>query len=449
MESKNTLIQSTAGAVPVRNEKGELRMEKVKVTRYVSGKRPAYAQEESSSDSNEESEEEEEEKQTINNIDIETAQERLNRQRLLYSESESEEEEEEEEEEGVGGVSGEEGDDEEVELIQRKAMKEHLEERQLILLESDDEEKDDDDDDDDDEAIDRRRELMRERAKLRTQEELLADGPEEDEQEIIKKEESEESSEYEDYSDSDNEQDLRLKPVFVRKTDRVTIKDERALEQEDKRKEKERKVMEEKRKKESNRLLQQAITEDLQQEQGVDRLEEVVNTDNENEEEEYEAWKIRELQRIKRDREELEQQRKEREEMERVRNMSEEQRLSWLKSNPKTITNSQVKGNYKFLQKYYHRGVFYLDEEDEVFKRNFAEPTLEDHFDKSILPQVMQVKNFGMAGRTKYTHLVDQDTTTLDNPWTEVTPINLKFQSKGGGVSENFHKPTRKKQRTE
>ena len=51
-------------------------MEKVKVTRYVSGKRPAYAQEESSSDSNEESEGGEEEKQTINNIDIETAQER-------------------------------------------------------------------------------------------------------------------------------------------------------------------------------------------------------------------------------------------------------------------------------------------------------------------------------------------------------------------------------------
>lgn len=61
----------------------------------------------------------------------------------------------------------------------------------------------------------------------------------------------------------------------------------------------------------------------------------------------------------------------------------------------------------------------------------------------------LQVKNFGRSGRTKYTHLVDQDTTSFDSPWVSETAQNLKFHTnQAAGMKQVFQKPTLKKQRT-
>ena len=80
--------------------------------------------------------------------------------------------------------------------------------------------------------------------------------------------------------------------------------------------------------------------------------------------------------------------------------------------------SKEEKPKWKFLQKYYHKGVFYMDSssmkdpQNDVRAKDYAaEPTLEDRVDKEKLPEVLQVKNFGKRGRTKYTHLLDQDTT--------------------------------------
>ena len=46
-----------------------------------------------------------------------------------------------------------------------------------------------------------------------------------------------------------------------------------------------------------------------------------------------------------------------------------------------------TKEKWGFMQKYYHKGVFYMDDDSlkadgDVRKNNFNEPTLEDKFDK-------------------------------------------------------------------
>lgn len=57
---------------------------------------------------------------------------------------------------------------------------------------------------------------------------------------------------------------------------------------------------------------------------------------------------------------------KEKADIERFRTLTEEERRAELRTNGKVVTNKATKGKYKFLQKYYHRGAFFLVSNEQI-----------------------------------------------------------------------------------
>lgn len=258
------------------------------------------------------------------------------------------------------------------------------------------------------------------------------------------------SVEKKDQSDSEDEEEeeeeIMLKPVFIPKNARETIllQEERQREME-KFEEVKKKLLEEK-KQESRVMVAQILSREKDSKTIINQdVNSIDDTDGLDEEEETEAWKLRELYRIKRDREEREKFLMEREEVERIRMMSEEEREKFLQDKQREYEKNNPKGQYRFLQKYYHKGAFFLDRDESVLKRDYTEATEGDAHHKELLPKVMQVRDFGKSSRSKWTHLTAEDTTVWDAGWTAETAASARIVSKMGGIHDSVDKPFKKK----
>lgn len=101
------------------------------------------------------------------------------------------------------------------------------------------------------------------------------------------------------------------------------------------------------------------LIDHLSAEEKEEEVPDVDDTDGLDPEGEFEAWRLRELARIKRDKEAALARELEREEIERRRALPEEQRLKEDLERAEKLRAEKPKGAQKFLQKYWHKGAFH------------------------------------------------------------------------------------------
>lgn len=144
----------------------------------------------------------------------------------------------------------------------------------------------------------------------------------------------------------------------------------------------------------------------------------VDDTDGIDPEAEHSAWRLREMHRLKRDREAMIAREKELEEIERRRNLSAAEREAEDQEFIAKQKEEKEEGRGKagFLSKYHHKGAFFMDDEtsERLAKRDLAGARfVDDVADKSTLPEYMRIRDMtklGKKGRTRYTDLKGQDT---------------------------------------
>ena len=171
------------------------------------------------------------------------------------------------------------------------------------------------------------------------------------------------------------------------------------------------------------------------------------NDSEEESEKAYELWKTRELLRLQRDKDESEKLFREKEAVERRRQMTDEERAQDDRRIGKY--KEDQKSNYRFMQKYYDVGIYNIDENDPLFKRDYNIAVGEDLFDKSFLPTLKQVRRGEehKKGKSKYTHLVAEDTTNFDPEYLPYEDIRTKQLNMTAGYknANQFDRPSLKK----
>ncbi|QSS65476.1 microfibril-associated protein [Histoplasma capsulatum] len=242
-------------------------------------------------------------------------------------------------------------------------------------------------------------------------------------------EESEESSEVEEESSSEDETPKRLllRPTFIKKSQRKESLTPAAASADPGVEDAAESAL---RKEKADLLIRdQLVKEAAERAAGKKSWDDDENVEGENEEQiddtdgldpaaEFAAWKLRELKRVKREREAIEQAEKEHEEIERRRNLTTEEREREDREFLAQQKEEREAGRGKagFMQRYFHKGVFYHDDMEAkgLDRRDLmGSRYMDETKNRETLPQYLQVRDvtkIGRKGRTKYRDLKTEDT---------------------------------------
>ena len=259
-----------------------------------------------------------------------------------------------------------------------------------------------------------------------TDESSGSDEEDDDEEEAV-------GADYEAADEGGAARKVQLRPTFLPKAKRAAIPAAGSADTDEARK---RAAEEARQREEAAELLEHHLKRDAEARAAgrrgwnddEDAGEAVADTDGADAAAERAAWKLRELRRIKREREALAAIEAERAEIERRREMDPAQRekedLEYVREQRKE--KMDARGKMGFMQKFYHKGAFY--QEEDILKRDYATAEVEDAArNREVLPKYMQVRGdeVGKRGRTRWTHLTAEDTSLQagGSPW---------FDKKGG-----------------
>lgn len=228
----------------------------------------------------------------------------------------------------------------------------------------------------------------------------------------------------EESSSSEEEQTPRLSaPRFISKSQRNKLQPAKDQIEDQSHTEEERR-----RREKADELLQAQIEKDKTlrlagkkawDDEDIDAQDDVDDTDDVDPEAEFAAWKLRELKRVRRDRLALIAKEEEREEVERRKNLSvEEREAEDQEFLQKQKAEQEGRGKMAYMQKYFHRGAFFQDDDQDedvraALSRDIAGAQFVDDTNKDTLPEYMRIRDMGLLGRkgrTKYRDLKTEDT---------------------------------------